>query len=267
MTTHAKFQDSASWLILCDPGDEVSYWAHEELQRRGLEPMHLVSADTLGAGLRWEHRIGASGVSLRIELAEGRQIFSRTVYGVLNRLRHVPHWRSIQSICAQDRHYAQQELTAFFIGWISSFRRPILNPATAQGLSGRRRHLAEWVLLASRAGLRTDTYLGSTVSTSHLFRSDDDMKERQIAYVVVVGRRAVGAAPHSVRRACERLAALSATPLLGVALRYDAHDKWTFVDATPDPDLRLGGAATLDALAEILKSGRGLGDPSMRDTD
>ena len=257
MASRAWLENSATWLIICDPGDAVSHWAHRQLQERGFDSIELISGDMLGAGLRWEHRIGAGGALLRLELAAGRRISSRTVQGVLNQLRQVPHWRAPEQIAGQDRQYARQELTAFFIAWLSSFRGPILNPVTPQGLSGRERHLAEWMALAHQAGLPTDTFRESTAIESEQLQRDGDW--RSTTLVVVVGSTAMGAAPRSLLRGRERLAALSATPLLGVALRSDDEASWRFVGATPHPDLRRGGARAMDELALALRSGRRLG--------
>jgi hypothetical protein len=53
---------------------------------------------------------------------------------------------------------------------------------------------------------------------------------------------------------CARLAQLSATDLLGIDFNLTWTGDWVFRNATPQPDLRLGGEALLDALAIALQS-------------
>jgi hypothetical protein len=54
------------------------------------------------------------------------------------------------------------------------------------------------------------------------------------------------------RDACVRLAALADTPLLGIELAR-GRGGWSFVDASPWPDLTVGGEALLDALGAALR--------------
>jgi hypothetical protein len=54
-----------------------------------------------------------------------------------------------------------------------------------------------------------------------------------------------------------RFAALAGEGLLGIELAPSPADPWTFVGATPFPDLRLGGPDLLDALVDALKRDAG----------
>ena len=143
------------WLILHHSGDPSARWAYEGLKQRGLAPLELVTAEMLGPGLRWDHRVGANGASIEISLPNGRVLSGRTIRGVLNRLRGVTGWRSLHRVRVDDRSYAEQELAAFFLSWLSCLPPPILNQPTPHGLAGRERHMSEWVLLATAAGLTT----------------------------------------------------------------------------------------------------------------
>jgi hypothetical protein len=76
--------------------------------------------------------------------------------------------------------------------------------------------------------------------------------------VLVLAGHVVGeAAPPAVQAGCRRLAHLVCTPLLGVDFTAGEAGPWTFVGATPAPDLRLGGEPLLDVLNEVLRSGVG----------
>jgi hypothetical protein len=51
-----------------------------------------------------------------------------------------------------------------------------------------------------------------------------------------------------------RLSELTATPLLGIDFQVTPAGEWIFSNATPFPDLRLGGDRLRDVLADSMKS-------------
>ena len=235
------------WLILCSREDVSALWAYQGLRARGLLPLELVTAEMLSYRAGWDHRVGASGASISITLADGRVIRNDSVRGTLNRLTHVP-LRHLAG--APDYDYVTQEYTAFFMSWLYALPQPVLNRADAQGLCGAWRHISEWVSLAAAAGLPTPAYR----QTSH-DQIDEALQLRRlfptgtpITSAIVVGRRVVGPPlPPEIRAGCLRLAQLSQTQLLGVEFVTGANS-WTFAGATPMPDLRLGGEPLIDAL-------------------
>jgi hypothetical protein len=241
------------WLILCSEQDVSALWAYQGLGARDLWPLELVSAEMLPFALRWDHRVSAANTSVSITLADGRVITNAEVRGVLNRLTYVPLGHLASN---PDHDYASQEYTAFFMSWLGSFRHPVLNPASAQGLSGAWRHISEWVWLAARAGLPTPDYRQTSsdeVDESIELRKLFPAGTPTITNIVVENKVLGPALPPNIRKGCVRLAKLSGTPLLGVELAVSASAKsWEFAGATPAPDLRLGGEALLDALAITL---------------
>jgi hypothetical protein len=240
------------WLILCHGDDPSGPWAYEGLKQRGLAPLELVTSEMLGPSLRWDHRVGAEPASIQISISDGRVLDGGAIRGVLNRLRGVAGWRSIRNVGDNDRRYAEQELTAFFLSWLSCLPPPILNRPTPQGLAGRERHLAEWVLLAAAAGLAT-----APLRQSSGIRARQSMEGRpHSSTVLVIDRRAFGAAPADVLSACQRLAARADTAILGIELTASPLSRWTFAGATLLPDLRIGGQPALDALSEGLQAAR-----------
>jgi hypothetical protein len=246
---------SALWLILCHSDDPSARWAYEGLKQRDLAPLELVTAEMLGPGLRWDHRVGADGASIEISFSDGRVLNGRTIRGVLNRMRGATGWRSLHRVRDEDRSYAEQELAAFFLSWLSCLPPPILNRPTPQGLAGRERHMSEWVLLATAAGLPTVPWRQSGRT-----RSGSSVEGRLIQEappldtVLVIDRNAFGTAPPNVLCSCKRLATLAGTAILGIDFSAGALGRWTFSGATPQPDLRIGGQQALDALAEILQA-------------
>jgi hypothetical protein len=244
------------WLILCHSDDPCVPWAYEGLKQRGLAPLELVTSEMLGPSLRWNHRVGADPARIRVSISDERVLDGSTVRGVLNRLRGVAGWRSLEGVRNDDRTYAEQELAAFFLSWLSCLPPPILNRPTPQGFAGRERHASEWVLLANAAGLGTVPMRQSSETRARRLTTSNSIRS-PMRTVLVIGRHAFGEAPADVLSACKRLAARADTAILGIEFTVGQLGRWTFTGATLLPDLRIGGEPALDALSEGLQTVRG----------
>jgi hypothetical protein len=241
--------DCLMWLVLCDAGDTSALWVHQQLCARGLAPVELITADALAMADYWEHRIAGARTSIRFRI-DNLDVTGDQLRGVVNRLytAPIPHWRSAQQ---RDQDYVQQELIAFFLSWLHALPCPVINRPTPQGLSGRWRTESEWVLLAHQAGLPTAPFRHSSHD-----RVDEMKGEKRLVpwgtlvqTVIVLGDAVAGAAvPQPLVAACQRLAQLSGTELLGVDFIAGEADAWTFAGASPMPYLMLGGEALIDAL-------------------
>lgn len=242
------------WLVLCPSNDQSALWACEGLRARGLEPLELVTAESLDLGVRWEHRVGTEHVSLTATLADGRKIRDNEIRGVLNRLTYLTV-DSLPLFRAADREYVKQELQSFFLGWLATMPGPVINEPTPWGLSGRWRHISEWIALAAGSGLPVPSYHMSTRSpqetTGWPMRAFS--AGTPLTTLITVRDKTLGApAPPEITSGCLRLAASAGTTLLGVEFATGPDGEWTFAGATPQPDLRLGGDALLDILASLL---------------
>jgi len=241
------------WLTICTSDDTSALWASEGLRRRGLEPLHLISCDSLAFNVRWEHRLENGHIHTGMTLPGGLPIQSGNVRGVLNRLSNVPN-SSLMLIHPSDRYYIASELQAFFLSWLTSLASPVVNRPTPLGLAGQIRHASEWVLLATKAGLPNRGY--SQSSQDPVLPWDTGMRlpgsPGPVTTLVVVNGIVTGPpAPEVIREGCKRLIELSATPLLGVDFIVDGAS-WAFAGLSVMPDLRLGGEPLLDALAATL---------------
>lgn len=241
------------WLILCHEGDLSAQWACAGLRTRGLAPVELITAEMLGPCVRWNHRITMRGSEVEITLSDTQVVRSREISGVLNRLREVPRWGLFQRLEAEDRCYATQELTAFFLSWISALPHPILNPPTPHGLAGRERSRAEWIELALSSGLVTHTYRQSSRTRPDMLTQDATEVSLPHVSELVIGQRSFGPAPTAIADDCRRLAERANTPILGISFAVNQNGAWIFVDANPLPDLKAGGEPALDALSEVLQ--------------
>lgn len=241
------------WLVFCELNDASALWAYQGLKSRGLEPIELLSAEMLAYSLHWEHRLGYDAPSINIILSDGRAIGSDTISGVLNRLQTIPseHLRANHA----DRDYASQELFAFFMSWIFSLPKPVLNRPTSQGLSGQWRHASEWVWLATQAGLTSLPYKQTSYDEIDTNRLKGTLvtAETKVKMVIVIDGYVIGSnLPHDIARSCKHLSELSETSLLGIEFIEGSAGSWTFAGATPLPDLRLGGQELLNVLAAVL---------------
>src|SRR5947208_1950032 len=142
------------WLVLCGAHDLPALWAARGLESRGLHPLEIITPEVLAYNRRFVHRVAMSQRSVNIMLADGRVIDSEAICGTLNRLQLVPS-EHLYGANATDRQYAQQELHALFLSWLTGLPGPVLNQPTPQGLSGAWRHLSEWTWIAGQAGLST----------------------------------------------------------------------------------------------------------------
>jgi hypothetical protein len=239
------------WLVLSQTDDLAALWAARGLEARGLHPLEIVSAEALAYNRRFEHRLTTGKASVSIALADGRMIESASVRGTLNRLQLFPteHLRGANAV---DRRYAEQELFALSLSWLYSLPGRMLNRPTPQSLNGDWRHPSEWARLAAQAGLSTMPYYQSD---EHEAPTPAALTSQTTRTLLVVGNRCCDSSiPPTVMAGCAHLAQSSATDLLGIDFNLTRTGDWIFTGATPQPDLRLGGEALLDALAEALQS-------------
>lgn len=240
------------WLVICEPSDDSAIWAAEGLRGLGVDPLVLITSDQLARADRWAYQIGRRGADLVVDLSDGRRIDTQEIQGTLNRLVRPPN--ALRSdVAPADREYASNELASFFLAWLASLPPPVINPATAEGLAGPWRSQSHWVWLANRAGLVAQIKITTRKIASSIPPGEQDgFSADDIRWAIVVGGSVTGGElPASIQASCLRLAEVSETPLLGVALRAD-HDRLYFAAATPLPDLRLGGDQLLSALAQEL---------------
>jgi hypothetical protein len=207
----------------------------------------------LAYSLRVVQRIGTAETSIELTLSDGSIISGENTRGVLNRLQTIPsaHLKASPA----DREYATQELFAFMLGWMHSLPGPAINPPAPQGLSGRWRHISEWILLARAAGLSTPIFRMSSsneVNPAHI-RGSIVPIGTTVHTVIVLADHVFGAVvPPEVSEGCRHLAKSARTPLLGVEFMLGSENDWTFTGATPLPNLIAGGEKLLDVLAALL---------------
>jgi len=235
--------------MLCHDYDEAALWLHERLSTVDALEGDLILGSDLDLAPRWTHRLSDAGMSVEIGLADGRVLRGEDFDGVLNRLITAPGSLARFAV-EEDRQYAEAEATAFAMSWLGALPN-VLNPPTPQGLSGAWRHIAEWLVLAARAGLATPDYRQTEAEPfvrGHRSLAPADASRRS---VLVFEDRLFGEPPSpKIGNACRRLATLAGAGMLGIEL-YAAEDgQWMFAHATSWPDLRIGGEALVHALAE-----------------
>ena len=243
------------FLVLCSSNDYGAQWAFTGLKRLGLAPIELVTAEELAYSGFWEHRVGVASASVRLTLPDGRIICSSGIRGVLNRLLSAPQ-ELVNYARPLDRDYASQELSSFYLSWLSALPGKVINRPTPQGFCGRWRHTSEWALVAQRAGLPAPLF-------RQTIQHEPEQGYRSLApqgvpveSVVVLGGEVFGALlPEDIHGACRRFAALTGDPLLGIDLFRANDGRWNFATATPYPELTRGGEALLTRLAQVFTEG------------
>ncbi|MEM9920438.1 MAG: hypothetical protein AAF990_20240 [Bacteroidota bacterium] len=245
------------WLILCDPNDESAHWAYEQFKRRGYGPVELVLDNQLvDFSTSWEHRLGRNGVQANFRLADGRQFHNQELRGVLNRILFVPQ-DNLSLMKVEDRPYVQEELNAFFMSWLYSFSGSVLNVCTPYGLSGRHRHISEWVWLAQQAGLPVSTYQQSSQGAVQGTFTHPRLPQPQGALVrnliAIDGVVVDDAIPSNIQKGCFHLASLCQTRLLGIDFFVDYQQQWSFAGATTYPRFHIAGERLVDQLARALQ--------------
>jgi len=239
-------------LVLCHADDLPALWAYRELARLHGD-VQLVTADALAYALTWEHRITSADITTSVTLApgksNGKSIRSGDVTGTLNRLHTIPGEHL--AAAGADRAYAEMEIYALFASWLAALPGPVLNPASPSGLSGSTwRSPAEWVVLARQAGL-------SVLPRRESDSDDPDALMMPPPYdgtrmVLVAGDDVIGGnAPTEVCERAGSLARKNGLSIAGVSFLVD-RGVWRFHSLTLLPDLRLGGARTIDALSRAL---------------
>ncbi|MEV7392558.1 MULTISPECIES: hypothetical protein [unclassified Streptomyces] len=234
------------WLVLCDPSDRAAVWAYEGLRERGLEPLELLSPQTLLDSSRSAHRIDRHGAGFELVLPDGRVLASRDVDGALNRVAAAPFGFLPFSTHA-DAVYAAQELHALLLSLLTCLAPVSVNRPGGYGLCGAWRSIPEWTALAARAGLPV-----APVRLSSSLNVGPPPEPPVRGDVLVLGEQVFGAPVTEDREPYVRLARLAEVSLLGVDLRHPEGRPPVFAGVTLLPDLRLGGDAFLDHLHKRL---------------
>ena len=209
--------------------------------------MEIVTAEELVFSTSARHRLGRASVESDFVLPSGRRLAFDQLQGTLNRLAIVPE-NHLSRAGPSDRIYAVQELHALFTSVLYGLPGRVLNRAGPRGLCGPWLSPAEWMAQAGRAGLPIEPYLvrgGAPIP-------DLVLPAERVVYVVgdavVIVPSHPGEPPAAIAEGCRALALGCGVELLGVDFAALSHGPWTFVGASPMPDLRPGGEALLDAL-------------------
>jgi hypothetical protein len=227
------------WLVACQDGDDDAVLLAGRMRDLGLEPLELVLATELVHGARWEHRVGGWGCRTRLRMADGREIDSDDVVGVLNRLL----WITADGFAGAsdtDRQYAGGELHALVQSWLEGFGARVVNRPDGLGLSGPWRTPDQWRSLALGTGLEI-----------RAFPEPSDQPLVLVPVLVIDGEIVEdGGAPADVREGALRLDAEIGADL--IEMRFD--EDWKFADATLTPALVYGGEQRVHAVARALRA-------------
>ena len=206
--------------------------------------MEFVSPMQLACARRVEYR-AENGEPIRasVDFASGRQIDVRRLRGTLNRATRIDY-PQLRKAAPADRSYIQAEMDAILLAWLGALESPVFNPAQPSGWAGSLLHPFAWALHAQRAGFATPSYrcgyAGLEIPVTHGGTK---------SFHIVFGGRTFPQLSAELERAAVRLSDSIGIPLLGITLAWAANGQASFDGASPTPDLRVGGAAFLNALS------------------
>lgn len=141
------------WWVFCSGDDDSGLWVSKGLRECGLAPLEVATCEHLATAVRWEHRISNSETLIEIELRDGRTLRSDQIAGVVNRMTVVPS-SLIDVARADDRDYALQEFTAFFMSWLHSLPGTGAESSDGARVVGRLAPSLGVVVLGFQSGLR-----------------------------------------------------------------------------------------------------------------
>lgn len=236
------------WLVLCNPDDKSALWAGHGLRTHGVTPVEFVSPVELTCARRLEYR-GGNGepAHASAELANGRLLDTRHLRGTLNRATRI-EFPQVRRAASNDRPYIQAEMDATLLAWLGALPDPLFNPPNPSGWSGPQLHPFEWALRAQAAGFST---LAHRCGYAGLEMPAIPLGLHLTSHLVFAGQ-IFPTLPEEAGLAAQRLATSAMIPLLGITLAKMPDGGTLFISATPTPDLRIGGAAFLDALTSAL---------------
>lgn len=150
------------FLILAHSRDDTAMYVKASLvSRHPVDQVKLLTSEELVYAPHWSHRLGDGNPITELTLADKTVLSSKDFGVVFNRLRYVsvPHFELAKE---DDRNFAVMEMYALLLSWLASLPCPVINPASPRGLGAQERSQAEWLCLASQAGLPIQGYAFSS---------------------------------------------------------------------------------------------------------
>jgi hypothetical protein len=234
-------------VVLCHPGDAAAVWLAATIRDLAAGGVDLVTVEELVYSRRIVYRLGDAGSFGSVALADGRTLRPETITGLVNRVSYLPTDHFARASVA-DRAYAEAELHALLLAWINGIAGRVINPPLPVALSGGTFSRPSLIHHAAMAGLPTDVFRASAGER------DDAAPQLPVTHAAIVfdGRMFGTLLPRPLQDACRRLATLTGTSLLQVALNRSRERGFRFVNASGAVDFRLGGKPLARALALAL---------------
>ncbi|MGW8779489.1 hypothetical protein ACWGNM_15680 [Streptomyces sp. NPDC055796] len=237
-------------LVLCPLNDPHALWFAERARAEG-RPCTVLPTELLAFPRRRSHRLGGPGggrARTVIELTDGTVVDCARVGGVLNRTV-APPAHAWEHATEAERVYANAELHAFSLSWLSALPCPVRNRPTPQCLAGPAPDpLRAWA--AARAcGLDCAPVYAGTGYTWHPAEAvraaayhAAGPHSRPVHTVCLDGRVVTPDVPARVAAGVSALCrAVGADRcLFGVEFLVDG-GRWHYAGTSPLPGLRAGG--------------------------
>lgn len=140
-------------LLVCHPYDEATMCLYDYCKKKGLKDIMHINADVLTSSFYWRYAVNSfDNDDLEIKLYNGKTVDVKNVSIFFNRIQYV-HMGMWDRAEKGEKDYATQEFYSFFLSWLHSFGRKIVNKPTPGDLSGVHRHKAIWRYMAQEFGI------------------------------------------------------------------------------------------------------------------
>jgi hypothetical protein len=211
-----------------------------------LDAAVLTPEDLSVAG--WRH--SPDDPELSRAVVDGRLVAAREITGVLTRSSHVSWWE-LTWISREDRAYVASEMTAFLRSWLASRGCPVLNPPSANCLSGPGWGQEQAVYVAAGLGIPVRPVEWRSEPSADVPASEPPSPD---VTVTVVGGRCLGSPDRTLSEWTRSLAGVAGVDLL--AAHFEKSEAGTrLCGADPWPDVSSSEVA--DAMLGYFLDGRG----------
>jgi hypothetical protein len=231
-------------LIIANPEDQSAFWLYQQLKEAGLDIEFITPMDLIGAR-KWTVWLSDNEKKFSIELSDGRQFSTDTVFGAINRVNHLPS-EVFSSFGEDDQVYGESEFHALFLSFLTEIPGPVLNRPSPRWLAGYMAYDVEWKKMANRVGLP----LYKNLWQSRDYTPEDYSRSNQNAVIIVNDQVISKDLDLKTQTACKLLAENTNSQLLEIFFE-EVNNTNYFCSATPFVNLQRGGQVLVNTVKSM----------------
>ena len=195
---------------------------------------------------KWTIWFSDEGAKFKIELSDGREFTSDSVFGAINRICHLPS-DLFSHFSKENQTYVESEFHALLLSFLNEIPGPVLNQPSPRWLAGYMAYDAEWKKMANESGLPLYRSIWNTSDDSSI-----DYSTGQVKTVIIVNNQTIpNSLDQATQRACLRLAERTNCKILEVYFEEIDQTKY-FLRATPFVNFQNGGKELVNTIRSLL---------------